>query len=85
MKENYYLDDGTYSASQIIIEMVKRRLEGGGDVTTDLLSQLQEPTDSREFRLRIKVWARSTTSLSCPPARCMQRGESATVPLMFTL
>lgn len=55
MKENHFLDDGTYSASQIIIEMVKRRLEGQGDVTVDLLQDLQEPVESREFRLRIKV------------------------------
>ncbi|KAK9795557.1 hypothetical protein WJX73_007766 [Symbiochloris irregularis] len=54
MKENHFLDDGTYSASQIIIEMVKRRLEGQGDVTVDLLKDLQEPIESREFRLRIK-------------------------------
>ena len=28
MKENFYLDDGTYSASQILIEVVRRRLAG---------------------------------------------------------
>lgn len=55
MKENYFLDDGTYSASQIIIEMVKRKIEGKGDVTTDLLDQLKEPAESREFRLKLKV------------------------------
>ena len=55
MRENHFLDDGTYSASQIIIELVKRRLEGKGDVTTDLLEQLKEPAESREFRLRIRV------------------------------
>ena len=27
MKENYYLDDGTYSASQIVVKTVKRRLD----------------------------------------------------------
>ena len=27
MRENYYLDDGTYSASQIIILMVQRALD----------------------------------------------------------
>ena len=27
MAENYYLDDGTYSASQIIIALVQRALE----------------------------------------------------------
>ena len=55
MKENYFLDDGTYSASQIIIEMVRRKLDGAGDVTVDLLKQLKEPNDSREYRLKIKV------------------------------
>ena len=60
MKENHFLDDGTYSASQIIIEMVKRKLEGKGDVTVDLLNSLKEPTDSREFRLKIKVGPCST-------------------------
>ena len=29
MRENYFLDDGTYSASQIIIIMVRRFLEEG--------------------------------------------------------
>lgn len=54
MAENYYLDDGTYSASQIVVELVRRRLEGDGDIS-DLLAQLQEPEDSREFRLKLKV------------------------------
>ena len=54
MAENYYLDDGTYSASQIVIEMVRRRLAGEADIS-ELLSQLQEPADSREFRLKLQV------------------------------
>ena len=54
MKENYYLDDGTYSASQIVIEMVRSRQEGKGDVS-DLLKQLQEPKDAQEFRLKLQV------------------------------
>ena len=56
MKENYYLDDGTYSASQIIVETVKRRLEGHGDITQELLRELQEPAEAHEFRLKLKVW-----------------------------
>ena len=60
MAENYYLDDGTYSASQIVIEMVRRRLAGEADIS-DLLSQLQEPADSREFRLKlqVRVWLKA--------------------------
>lgn len=56
MKENYYLDDGTYSASQIVIIMVKRYLEGKGkDIYSSLLADLKEPVESNEFRLKLKV------------------------------
>lgn len=56
MKENYYLDDGTYSASQIVIIMVKRALEGlGKDIYSSLLKDLKEPMESSEFRLKLKV------------------------------
>ncbi len=56
MKENYYLDDGTYSASQIVIVMVKRHLEGlGKDIYGSLLADLKEPVESSEFRLKLKV------------------------------
>ncbi|CAK0785494.1 hypothetical protein CVIRNUC_008703 [Coccomyxa viridis] len=55
MKENYYLDDGTYSASQIVIVMVKRHLEGlGKDIYGSLLADLKEPVESSEFRLKLK-------------------------------
>ena len=57
MKENYYLDDGTYSASQIVIIMVRRALEGlGKDIYGSLLADLKEPVESSEFRLKLKVW-----------------------------
>ena len=56
MRENYYLDDGTYSASQIVILMVKRALEGmPKDVGAAVLKDLREPVESVEFRLKIKV------------------------------
>ncbi len=56
MRENYYLDDGTYSASQIVILMAQRALEGRGkDVAGDLLRQLPEAVEAREFRLKLKA------------------------------
>ena len=55
MKENHFLDDGAYSAVQIIIETVRRRLAGEGDISIELLKQLKEPKDASEFRLKITV------------------------------
>lgn len=39
-QENYFLDDGAYGALKIVIEMVRRRLEGQGDIA-DLLKELR--------------------------------------------
>ena len=55
MKENHFLDDGAYSAVQIIIETVRRRLAGEGDISIELLKQLKEPSDAAEYRLKILV------------------------------
>ena len=55
MKENHFLDDGAYSAVQIIIETVRRRLAGEGDIAIELLKQLKEAKDASEFRLKITV------------------------------
>lgn len=55
MKENHFLDDGAYSAVQIIIETVRRRLAGQGDIAAELLKQLKEPKHSSEYRLKITV------------------------------
>ena len=52
MKENYCLDDGAYIAVKIIIEAVRRRLRGGGGIS-DLLSELREPLEEKEVRLKI--------------------------------
>ena len=40
LQENYFLDDGAYGALKIVIEMVRRRLEGQGDIA-DLLTELR--------------------------------------------
>lgn len=39
-QENYFLDDGAYGALKIVIEMVRRRLEGQGDIA-DLVKELR--------------------------------------------
>lgn len=51
MKENYFLDDGAYLVSQLLVELAKTRL--AGQRLTDLIAPLQEPAESEEFRLKI--------------------------------
>lgn len=53
MKENYFLDDGAYLVSQLLVELAKARL--AGNRLTDLIASLQEPQESEEFRLKIKT------------------------------
>jgi phosphomannomutase len=53
MKENYFLDDGAYLVSQLLVELARARL--AGQALTDLISGLQEPAESREFRLKIQT------------------------------
>ena len=53
MKENYFLDDGAYLATKLLIELAKTKLQG--KQLTDLISDLQEPVESEEFRLKIKT------------------------------
>ena len=55
MKENYFLDDGAYSALQVIVETAKQRVEGDKSLTGDLLSKLSEPLEASEFRLKLQV------------------------------
>ncbi|KAI7839500.1 hypothetical protein COHA_006767 [Chlorella ohadii] len=54
MRENYFLDDGAYGALKIVIEMVRRRLEGQGDIA-DLLQELREPAEAMEIRVAIQA------------------------------
>ena len=76
MKENYYLDDGTYSASQIVIVMVKRHLEGlGKDMYGSLLADLKEPVESSEFRLKLKVGIHQGSTSRLAPACLPRRGH----------
>jgi phosphomannomutase len=51
MKENHFLDDGAYLVSKLLIELAKSRLAGSS--LTDLITNLQEPTESKELRIKI--------------------------------
>lgn len=52
MKENYFLDDGAYLITKLLIELAK--LKQKGQALTDLIADLQEPIESKEFRLKIQ-------------------------------
>lgn len=52
LKENYFLDDGAYLVTKILIEMAKLKLQGGGTVDS-LIESLEEPVESREYRMNI--------------------------------
>ena len=49
MKENYFLDDGAYLATKLLVELAKTKQ------LTDLIADLKEPVESEEFRLKIKT------------------------------
>lgn len=51
LKENYFLDDGAYLVSKLLIELAKSKLAGKS--LTDLISNLKEPVESSEFRIKI--------------------------------
>ncbi|MGB3203249.1 MAG: phosphomannomutase/phosphoglucomutase [Nodosilinea sp.] len=51
MKENYFLDDGAYLVSKLLVELAKARLVG--QRLSDLIATLQDPHDSQEYRLTI--------------------------------
>jgi phosphomannomutase len=53
MKENYFLDDGAYLVTKLLIELAKLRLENKS--LTDLIINLKEPQESEEFRLKINI------------------------------
>ena len=53
LKENYFLDDGAYLATRLVIEVA--RLHQKGLCIADLLADLSEPAESCEFRLAIRT------------------------------
>jgi phosphomannomutase len=53
MKENYFLDDGAYLITKLLIELAL--LKQKNQFLTDLIKELKEPEESEEFRLKIEV------------------------------
>ncbi len=53
MKENHFLDDGAYLVSKLLIELAKSKLAGKS--LTDLITNLQEPVESKELRIKITI------------------------------
>ncbi len=51
MKENYFLDDGAYVIARILIKLA--RLHYQGNTIEELIENLAEPVESREFRIKI--------------------------------
>ena len=51
LKENYFLDDGAYLVTKIIIKMAQLKKEG--KTLDHLIANLREPVESREVRLPI--------------------------------
>jgi len=51
MRENYFLDDGAYLCTKIIIKAAQLRKQGKG--LDELTANLKEPLESREIRFNI--------------------------------
>jgi len=54
LKENYFLDDGAYLITKILIKMAKLKLEGCKTIDS-LIEDLAEPVESMEFRMNIAM------------------------------
>ena len=53
LKENYFLDDGAYLVTKLLIELARGKKEG---YTLDsLIASLEEPAQSMEFRMNIQL------------------------------
>ena len=51
LKENYFLDDGAYLVTKLLIELARGKKEGY--TLESLISELKEPKESVEFRMNI--------------------------------
>ena len=52
LKENYFLDDGAYLITKILIKAAQMKLSGGQNLM-DLTAKLRIPAESKEYRLKI--------------------------------
>ena len=51
MKENYFLDDGAYLVTKLLIELARGRKMGY--TLESIIADLEEPAESKEFRFNI--------------------------------
>ncbi len=51
LKENYFLDDGAYLVTKLLIELARSRKEGY--TLESLIASLEEPVESKEIRMNI--------------------------------
>lgn len=51
LKENYFLDDGAYLVTKLLIELARGKKEGYS--LESLIADLEEPAESKEFRMNI--------------------------------
>ncbi len=51
LKENYFLDDGAYLVTKLLIELARGKKEGYS--LESLIATLKEPAESKEFRMNI--------------------------------
>lgn len=54
LKENFFLDDGAYLMTKLIIKMAKLKLEGNKTIDS-LIAELAEPVEGKEFRMNIQI------------------------------
>jgi phosphomannomutase len=52
LKENYFLDDGAYLVTRLLVKMAK--LKGTGKKLRDLIADLKLPAESKEIRMGFK-------------------------------
>ncbi|CCQ65111.1 Phosphoglucomutase [Crocosphaera watsonii WH 0402] len=53
MKENYFLDDGAYLVTKLLIKLANCQQEGKN--LAEFIAKLQEPEESQEFRVKINT------------------------------
>lgn len=53
LKENYFLDDGAYLVTKLLIELARGKKQGY--TLASLIASLEEPKESVEFRMNIKL------------------------------
>ena len=81
MKENYFLDDGAYLISKLLVELARSKMAGQN--ITDLIANLKEPQESEEYRIKIKAddfKAHGTAVISQLEAFAAQQSDWQIIP-----